>query len=116
MSKIVQAVNSMISSVEKISDVSKSGSEYFFKYNNKYIWGIYEKEEEYVLSFYPETENIEDLLYEANWENISAVIYSTYELKTKEAFESFQELYLKVKEKLFAVDIVLNDIIGTFEH
>ena len=114
MSKIVLAVNSMISNEEKISDVAKDvmGSEYLFKYDNKYIWGISENNGLYSLFFYPETKEADELIGVIDWDSVPMVVYKTEELKTREALESFGELYLIVKEKLHNVERVLDDIIG----
>lgn len=114
MTKIVRAVNSMISHAEKISDVSIFNAEYFFKFDNKYIWGIFEKEEDYILSYYPVTEVVNDL--SDNWQDVPMVVYNTKELKTQESLESFRELYLTVKEKLYDVGKTLDDIIDMSEH
>lgn len=112
MSKIVLAVNSMISNAEKITDVSQYESEYFFKYDTKYIWGILKKNEMYSLFFYPETKEINELYGVVNWDQVPLVAYNTGELKTREALESFKELYLIVKEKIHNMEGVLDDIIG----
>ena len=114
MTKIVRAVNSMISHAEKISDVSIFNNEYFFKFDNKYVWGIFEKEEDYILSYYPETGEVDDLGGE--WQDIPMVIYNTKDLKTQESLESFGELYLIIKEKLYDVGKALDDIIDMSEH
>ena len=111
MSKIVLAVNSMISNAEKITDVSQYESEYFFKYDTKYICGILKKNETYSLFFYPETKEINELRGVVDWDQVPLVVYNTGELKTREALESFNELYLIVKEKLYDVNELLDSII-----
>ena len=114
MSKIVIAVNSMISHAEKISDVivNKGNNEFIFKYDDKYVWGITTKNEDYTLCFYPETREVDELWNVTDWDNFPFVMYSANDFKTREALESFGELYLIIKEKLHNVDEVLDDIIG----
>lgn len=117
MSKIVIAVNSMITHADKISDVvqNKYDGELFFKYNHKYVWGIKEEKGNYFLYFYPETEEVDELNDEIDWDNYPYVIYKTHDLKTREASESFGELYLIIKERIHNVDKVLDDIIGDMQ-
>ena len=40
MTKIVQAVNAMISNPDKIKSVIPNGQEFFFIYKDKYKWSI----------------------------------------------------------------------------
>ena len=114
MSKIVQAVNTMISNQKKITEVTRSalGSETFFLYDDKYLWSIAESEGEYNLWFYPNGELSILAGYEGfEWDNVPMVRYSTDELGTREARATFAELYSLIKEKVYGVDEVLNDII-----
>ena len=120
MSKIVQAVNVMISNSSKISDVYRKENEFFFLYDGKYKWSIWQNpgEETYILTYYPSDlfdRPIGELVkMDANfWRMLdgSYVPYDTRELKTKEAVESFSELYLIVKEKQLGADKALQDII-----
>lgn len=115
MSKIVQAVNSMIAHKELISNVLRGDGEYFFLYKGKYKWSIAKRDNENYLWYYPGPERLEMLcrLEEAeDWENIDMVKYSDREIGTKEAVASFSELFTVVKEKLYRVDDVLDDIIS----
>ena len=114
MSKIVVAVNSMISNSDKISSVTELNNEYLFIYANRYAWGILERDGNYFLYFYPGIKNMEELRSMANMAvgDIGIVVYKTEDLKTRETLESFGELYLIVKEKLYGVDKALDDIIG----
>ena len=121
MSKIVKAVNSMISNAEKISDVvilkypDNNDYEYVFKYDFKYIWGISNRGEDYSLFFYPEIKEVNKLNPYMDWNSVEYITYNTKDLKTRETLESFAELYLIIKEKLHNVDGVLDDIIGDLE-
>lgn len=117
MSKIVLAINSMISNEEKISDIHKDlmDSEILFKYSYKYVWGISKNEEDYSLYFYPESKDVNELKGVVDWSNVPMVVYKTEDLKTREALESFRELYLIVQGKLHNVDRVLDDIIENMQ-
>lgn len=120
MSKIVTAVNAMISNPDLITN-SIQGSmatECFFKYDKKHLWSIIDLSDdgEFALHYYPGNQNIEGLasIPEEHWHeaNIKSVVYLTKTLGTKEARESFKELNSVVREKVFGMDDVLSEIIG----
>jgi hypothetical protein len=114
MSKIVQAVNAMISNPHLISNVVGGRSEIFFLYKDRYAWSIKKDGAEHLLWFYPSAE-ISDLLErDANeyWEGVDLVTYKTADLGTREAKASFAELYTLLKEREFGVNDVLDDIIS----
>lgn len=115
MSKIIQAVNSMISNTDLIGNVLFShNKEIFFYYKNKYKWSIkHQDDQNYSLWFYKTELTIEDLVKIEGeyWQEIAMMHYSTKDLSSKEAYASFEELYRIVKEKVFGMDIVLDDII-----
>ncbi len=116
MSRIVSAINSMINNAGKITKVIPSEGVYYFLYADKYKWSIIKyADDSYYLNYFPGELTIEKMAelsdYDWNEMNIENVRYSTDDLKAKEAYESFRELFLIVKEKLFGVDQVLDDII-----
>ena len=115
MSKIIQAVNSMISNSHLIDSAMYGHSnELFFVYKNKYKWSIKQQDDgNYSLWFYPGDVKIQDLVHIEGheWEAIPMIHYSTKELPQREAIESFNELYRIVKEKVFGMDQVLDEII-----
>ncbi|MDR2906462.1 MAG: hypothetical protein LBU91_00530 [Bacteroidales bacterium] len=119
MTKIIQVLNSIISDKSKITNVIRGNlggnSEYYFLYNNKYKWSIAKNsDEEYFVHLYPETElTLSDLADPDTWNHstVSYVTYSTKDLKTQEAEETFRELYQIVSDKLFGIDDIFNDII-----
>lgn len=115
MSKIIQAVNAMISKSDKISKCIENDGEYFFLYNEKYRWSIVRYgDDSYSLFYYSCEESIEQLSLlgeRARLEGVDFVQYSTRDLKFRESYESFQDLYLTITEKLHGVDIMLDDII-----
>jgi hypothetical protein len=117
MSKIVQAVNAMISNQEKISQVMEGDDEYFFVYRDMYKWSIKKTNDDVILYFYPEDYDIESLaaLSPSSWNSIRMVIYKASEIGTKEAISSFLDLLTIIKEKQYGVDSVLDDIIGDLD-
>ncbi len=121
MSKIIRAINVMISNSKKITNVILSEKEYFFLYDRKHKWSISKNEEKNVfyLHYYPGEETLEDLssITPEDWDyhNISYITYSSEEIKTREAYESMQELYRITKEKSLGIDKVFDDIIDSDE-
>ncbi len=119
MSKIVTAVNVMISNPDLITNSIQGSmdSECFFKYDKKHLWSIIDSENgNFTLHYYPGNQDIEKLasIPEEFWHeaNINSVAYSTTTLGTKEAKDSFKELNSIVREKVFGMDDVLSEIIG----
>jgi hypothetical protein len=115
MSKVVQAVNAMITNSRDISNVIKSANEIFFLYNKKYKWSMASRDGHYHLWFYPGGETLEDLAYRSefdNFESISVVHYVDSDIGTKEAKASFADLYVILSEKIYGIDEVLDDIIS----
>lgn len=114
--KIIQVINTMISNSEKISNVLKNDSEYFFLYNKKHKWSIKQNSDGYLLFFYPtESYNIEQLANLVEWNNFNEIVtYKSDEIKTREATESFSELYQIVSEKLYGIDDIFDEIIGNY--
>lgn len=114
------AVNKIISKNNKITNVQKRDNELFFLYDTKYKWSIRqatgevtEGRSDYFLYYYPATLSLEQLakLEDSEWKGIDLVEYSTRDLKTREAYDSFRELYTIVNEKLHGFDSVLDEII-----
>lgn len=116
MSKIVQAVNSMITHSNKIGNVINGDEEIFFLYKN-YKWSIAKRDDGHYLWFYPNAGNLEALAQSGphDWSQIDMVVYKDSDIGTKEAKASFADLYSLVKEKVYGVDIVLDDIISDDE-
>lgn len=118
MSKIVQAVNAMISNPDHITNVMRNNRELFFVYKGKYNWSISKSEEgEYYLFFYPEDADIARLAHYdgLDWEGTTMVTYAATEIGTKEANASFAELYTLIKERVYGVNAVLDDIIADMD-
>ena len=118
MSKIIKAVNSMISNEVHIGPVIRGyeGSEFFFMYGRKYKWSIIRNQKnDYYLHYYPGDQDLEQLASwpEEAWHEFGEMVsYNSRELGTKEAHDSLSELYTVIQEKLYGMDEVLDDIIG----
>jgi hypothetical protein len=114
MSRIVQAVNAMISNPDKIGEVIRGQSEIFFTYKDKYKWSMAERDNDHLLWFYPGDESLQRLAsYEGDdWEGTAVVLYRASEIGTKEAKASFAELYRLLKERVYGMNKVLDDIIS----
>lgn len=114
MSKIVQAVNAMISNPDNITKVLKGDNEYFFSYRDKYSWSMAKHEDEHFLYFYPSIRHIEEIANNDrhDWDTINMVVYRDSEIGTKEAKASFAELLNLLKEQVFGINKVLEDIIS----
>ena len=120
MTNIIEAVKSIISKNEKITCVKRINDEIFFLFNEKYKLSMMSYHEnsdrfEYLLNCYPGTEKLEELytLVEANEINkVSSITYRTDELKSREAYESFQQLFKIIEEKSLGIDKILDEIIS----
>ncbi len=116
MSKIVQAVNAMIVNPDNITNVRQSGSEYYFVYKNKYKWSVSQHDGNFIVWFYPGSEDIE--MISAGYyssDQIAMVAYNADEIGTREAAASFSELYTILKEKIYGINEVLDDIISDMD-
>jgi hypothetical protein len=120
MSKIVQAVNVMIANKDKISNVKKGkhSTAYYFVYNSKYVWsiGTYADDDinisNYPVDIFDSPEAyVNKLFIEDQNDSIDNVCYNTEDFNTREAKESFRELYNLIKEKNLGVDVILDEII-----
>lgn len=116
--KIIEALNSIISNPNKITDVYQNDKEFFFLYDDKYKWSItLNPDGHYVAFLYPKNDKtIEEL---ASMDSLGFVTYKNFitfkseEIKTREATETFAELYRLVSNRLFGVDEILDDIINS---
>lgn len=126
-SKIIIAVNSMISNEQNISRVERSGklaaNGYAFSYN-EYVWLIFRYEDahgiqEHILHYFPEmdSDDIQSIvdMDEDDWDSTKRVTYRTSEIDTTEARATFSELFVMLSEKAYGIDDVLNDIISDDE-
>ena len=118
MSKIVTAINAMLSHPELITNVQKGNhsSELYFLYNDTYKWSINKSQKGvFYFVFYPGEEKLEDMATwpDEAWDDFDGYVsYNSRDLGAKEAHDSLSELYTTVQEKIFGMDQVLDDIIG----
>jgi hypothetical protein len=116
MSKIVQAVNAMISNKKMITDIILIRDEIFFLFRDKYVWSARRDSDsgEFLLWHYPGASSVENIASKENedWEEVPMVVYKTSDIGTREARASFSELYSIVKERVYKMDEVLDDIIS----
>ncbi len=112
MSKIIQAANTMISHPEKITGVILQGREGYFLYG-PYKWSVSTNGvgDIYWLTYYPTESTLESIARAGDLPEEEKIVYSSRDIGTKEAFQTFRDLYLMVKEKAVGVHDVLNDII-----
>ena len=120
MSKIVTAINVMVSNPERITNVIKgyNETECFFVYDGKHPWSILKQNDGgYYMAYYPGDQDIANLskIPDEYWHdaNVHCVSYTSKDLGTKEAKESMAELFRIVNEKVYGMDDVLNDIINS---
>lgn len=118
MNKIIQVINTMISNSGRISNVlAAQQDEYFFIYNEKHKWSIMETKEDpdnITLFLYPD-ENIklETLAYDTDFGTYNKfVTYRAEDFKSSEVIESYRELLKVVKDKIYGIDEILDDILN----
>lgn len=117
MSKIIEAINVMISNHENIDQVYQGtyASEVFFRYAKKHKWSILKSDSgDYYLSYYSGRYDLEEMARwpDEAWHDFDDMVsYNSKDLGTKEARDSLRELHTLVKEKVFGMDTVLDDII-----
>lgn len=118
MSKIVVAVNVMIVQRDKITNVQNGSvdGEIFFLYDKKHKWSMMKNDDGHVLFYYPGNSKLDDLasIPEEYWsDEVDMVPYRVKDIGTKEAKQTFAELYAVLKELRFGMDKVLDDIISS---
>lgn len=120
MSKIVKAINVMVSNPELITGVLKgeNENECFFIYDEKHPWSILKRADgEFYLAYYPGGQDISELarIPDEAWHHLNpeCVTYNSKDLGVKEARDSMSDLYNVVNEKVYGMDDVLNDIIDS---
>ncbi|CAM3164487.1 hypothetical protein [Pseudomonas plecoglossicida] len=117
MSKIIEAINVMISNHANIDQVYQGtyAGEVFFRYANKYKWSILKNDSgDYYLSYYSGRYELKDMASwpDEVWHDFNDMVsYNSKDLGTKEAKDSLRELHTLVKGKVFGMDSVLDEII-----
>lgn len=113
MSKIIRAINSMIINSDKISEISKWKNKYSFLFDNKFVWSIEKTfNNNILLTIYPKYKDL-DVFFEdlEIIDTFDSITYQSLDYETKEATESFMELFTVIQEKALKVDEALNAII-----
>jgi|JI102314A2RNA_FD_contig_51_1779867_length_1135_multi_4_in_0_out_0_1 transcriptional/translational regulatory protein YebC/TACO1 len=117
MSKIVAAINTMLLNSDKITNVGISHyneQEIFFKYLKKQNWSIMKTpDSNFIVYYYPnnDIEILKTLDASSNdFQGVQMVKYATNEIKTKEAYETFEELFTMLQEKTYNLDEVFDEI------
>ena len=118
MNKIIQVINAMISNSERISNVLVTQSnEFFFIYNDKHKWSLIEDKKNdkksIILFLYPDEEiKLETLAFDTDFSEYKGFVsYRSDDFKSAEAIESFKELLNIVKNKIYGVDEILDEIL-----
>lgn len=117
MNKIIQVINTLVSNSGKITNVLVTqNDEFFFMYNNKHKWSIIESKEDIdsiSIFLYPdETIKLETLAFDTDYNDYKRfVAYRSQDFKSTEAIESFRELLKIVKDKIYGVDEILDEIL-----
>ena len=103
----------MITNSQRISNVIERENEFFFVYNDKHKWSIIGSDNSIVLFLYPNKDiTLEELAFEVNFDEYKAYVsYRSEDFKSIEATESFKELLKIVKDKIYGVDSILDDIL-----
>jgi hypothetical protein len=116
MSKIVQVANAMISNPQNITDANIFSGEYYFLYKNKYRWSVKHRVGNHLLYFYPGNapmDRITEAVMSNDWDDID--LYSSDEIGTEEAKQTFAELFNLIKEKTYGIDDAFLDILSDME-
>jgi hypothetical protein len=114
---IILVINTMIQNSDKIGNVfvtPGNPNEFFFVYNLKHVWSILLTgvKDDFLLFYYKGSRPIKELAEDTNRFN-NSINYSALDYKTKEAIESFRDLFLLVKSKTYGMDWVFKDILNS---
>ncbi|WP_333865572.1 hypothetical protein [Sphingobacterium sp.] len=112
MEKIQAVIQSLVNNPNKISQVERSSDELYFLVDQKYKFSIIKSDGEdiYYLHFYSDNSmSIEQLIRGVDWSNYHE--YVTFNSRELNEFELFDNLYKKVKNKLFNIDSVFDEIL-----
>jgi hypothetical protein len=107
----------MIQNSDKIGNIfvtPGNPNEFFFVYNMKHVWSILLTglKDDFLLFYYKGNRPIKELAEDKD-RFTTAILYSALDFKTKEATESFRDLFLLVKGKTYGMDQVFKDILNS---
>jgi hypothetical protein len=118
MSKIVQAINTMISNSDKIHEVFRvdnegGNKEIYFLYN-QYQWSMLfdQEDSQYYLYYYKQPLGPSQVRGGVDWKEVDFILYKSSDFVGREAAASFRDLYLLISEKVLGIDKVLDDILS----
>jgi hypothetical protein len=92
----------------KITDILISGREHFFKYDNKYVWGILKRQDGVIaLSCYPQFNDVRDIEH-------CLLTVDNCITSSSDEFEALKDLYKFIKGEKKELDStkILDDIIS----
>ncbi len=119
MSKIVRTINAMLSNAGKITETLAAGGDYYFVYDGKHRWSIGTCDDGYALTYFATSLNlsaISRMRYDGGaLDMINPVTYLSNDIGTREARESFRELFMTVRDRASGLDRVMDEIIGDDE-
>ncbi|CAG0989729.1 MAG: hypothetical protein MPEBLZ_01094 [Candidatus Methanoperedens nitroreducens] len=113
MIKNILTIKSMIINKHKITDILIHGREHFFRYDNKYVWGILKREDGVIaLSCYPQFNDVRDIEH-CLLTGDNCITFSSNEFEAHESI-SFKDLYTIIISGGKKIDYtrILDDIIG----
>ena len=124
MDKLISALNTIVENFDKITEIRKTGSVYAFRYLGKQTWAVQPESGIQVFAeprggyrvFYFPGDVTPDQAAEAlelGYSEPERLSFSTSEIKTTEAYETFSDLYRQLGMKYFKIDNVLDEIIQT---
>ena len=113
MEKVLNVLESLIKNPKKISNINKSGDEFYFLVDTKYKFSLVKSEMEnnYYLHFYPKNDiSLEQLLNIRDWSQYADIV--TYDSIDLSSFDLFDELYQILKNKQYDIDTLFDDILN----
>lgn len=115
---IIKVINKMILNSGAIGNVypapGNSSNEFFFVFNMKHFWSILLTglRDDFLLFYYKDNPSFKDLVEDKDRFS-NAICYSTMDFKSKEATESFRDLFNIVKGKTYGMEEVFKDILNS---
>jgi len=119
MNQVIEVINTIIENKINISNVINDNGMIFFLYKEIHIFSLHSKSDTdldaFYFNVYPAKEfDINRILYlkhNVGLNEVPMVSFDSDDFKTQEALETFRDLYLVLKSKLYDVDKVFADIL-----
>ena len=114
--KVVKTIQAIAETPERIEDISKSSSEYYFRFKG-HVFSIHARADKvglFVFYVYPHWSNpIEELAGVLEYDDYSGIKIVSYESSEyDDEGEPFRNLYAIVKNSYGGVDEIFDDILG----